>query len=56
MTVGNDENVRGGEGVNIAESRDQVIVVENLGRRFAGNNLTKDAGHIYIDLKRPEGL
>lgn len=45
MAVGYDEDVRGGDGVNISESGDQVIVIEDLGWRFSGDDLTEDAGH-----------
>jgi hypothetical protein len=56
MPVGNDEDVRGCNGVNITESRDQVITVEVLGRRFAGDYFAEDAGHVYFELRRPENL
>ena len=47
VPVGNDQDVRGGNGMSIAESRDQAIALEYLGRGFAGDDFTEDAGHIY---------
>jgi hypothetical protein len=47
MPVGNDEYMRGCNGVNIPERRYELIAVENPGRRFTRNDLAKDTGHIH---------
>ena len=45
VPVWNDENMRTGNGVDIAECGYLLITVNNGGRCFTGKNFTKDARH-----------
>ena len=45
VTIGHDENVRGGNRMGIAKGRHLLILVEKSGWGFAGEDLTKDTRH-----------
>jgi hypothetical protein len=50
VPVGNNEQVCGGYGMNIAKSRYQVIAINDLGGSLTGDNLAKDTGHNCLGL------
>jgi len=47
VPVGNNEDMRAGNGMVVAKGRHQVIAVDDLGGRFTGNDLAEDTRHGY---------
>ena len=45
VPVGNDENVRAGNRVDIAKCSHLLIMIDDIGRSFSGEDFAKDAGH-----------